>query len=71
MMSNFSDAVKHRLIDVDKSPSELAREIGYSPQYVLALVKGKKRWNEQLMDKVCDVLDLEIKVVAKKEVKAN
>ncbi|TDL57872.1 XRE family transcriptional regulator [Paenibacillus dendritiformis] len=66
-MSNFSNAIKHRLDDVDKKPSELAREIGYSPQYVIDLIKGKKRWNEQLMGKVCDALELEIKIVPKEE----
>jgi cyanate lyase len=62
---NFSDAVKERLDVIDKNPSELARQIGHSPQYVIDLLKGKKRWNEQVMGKVCEALDLEIKVVPK------
>lgn len=66
-MRDFSSAVRHRLVDIDQNPSQLARQIGHTPQYVNDLLKGKRRWNEQVMGKVCDVLGLEIKIVPKQE----
>lgn len=58
----FSKAVKHALAEKDMNPSELARIIGYSPQYVHSLIKGDKRWNEEAMAKACDALGLKITI---------
>lgn len=44
-------------------PADLARRTGYSPQHIHNLLKGEKRWNEESLKKVCDALELEIKVV--------
>lgn len=59
---SFSNTIKHALVDVDMNPSDLARKTGYSPQYIHNLLKGEKRWNEESMQKVCDVLGLELEV---------
>lgn len=61
----FSEKVKVVLAEKEMNPSELARQIGYSPQYVHDLLKGEKRWNEETISKVCNALDLEITVSPK------
>ncbi|MEV2661839.1 helix-turn-helix transcriptional regulator [Paenibacillus larvae] len=60
---NFSDSVKEFLNKEGFSPSDLARKTGYSPQYIIDLLKCKRRWNTDTMAKVCEVLELELKVV--------
>lgn len=62
---DFSRTIKHVLVDKGLKPSDLARMTGYSYQYILDVLKGKRRWNETMIEKVCDVLDLKIKVVPK------
>lgn len=62
---SFSINVKHALVDANMNPSELARATGYSIMYMHNLLNGKRRWNEESMQKVCDVLGLEIKIVPK------
>ena len=64
---SFSETVKRILWERDMNPSELARKIGHSPQYVHDLIKGEKRWNEDTINKVCKALDLEITVAQKTE----
>lgn len=59
---SFSIKVRHALVDADMNPSELARKIDLSPMYVHNLLRGKRRWNEETMLKVCEVLGLEIEV---------
>jgi len=62
---SFSIKVKHALVDMDINAAELARRVGYSSMYIHNLLNGRRRWNEESMQKVCDVLGLEIKVVPK------
>lgn len=53
------------------NPSELARLVGCSPQYMHNLLKGKRRWNETQLSKACDALGLEIKLVPSKQKKGG
>ncbi|MDO7788813.1 helix-turn-helix domain-containing protein [Desulforamulus aquiferis] len=62
---DFSRTIKHVLVDKGLKASDLARMTGYSYQYVLDVLKGKRRWNETMIEKVCEVLDLKVKVVPK------
>jgi DNA-binding Xre family transcriptional regulator len=62
MQMGFSSKVKSVLVEKEMNPSELARQVGYSPQYIHDLLKGDKRWNEETMSKVCDVLGLDITI---------
>ncbi|MGO4543257.1 helix-turn-helix domain-containing protein [Paenibacillus sp. 2TAB23] len=62
----FSTKVKNILAEKEMNPSELARQTGYSPQYIHDLLKGDKRWNEETMSKVCGALDLEITINSRK-----
>lgn len=65
MNSGFAKAVKHALVDANMNMSDLARKTGYSIMYINNLLNGRRRWNEESMLKVCDVLGLEIIVVPK------
>lgn len=64
---DFSNVIRHRLVDHRLNPSELARLTGHSPQYIHNLLNGNRRWNEESMQKVCNTLGLELKVVSKEE----
>lgn len=64
---DFSNVVRHRLVDHKINPSELARMTGHSPQYIHNLLNGNRRWNEESMQKVCDTLGLEMIVIPREE----
>ncbi|AXF39447.1 DNA binding protein [Paenibacillus phage Wanderer] len=62
---SFEKAIKHALVDKGMNVSDLAREIGHSPQYIHNILKGRRRLNTDIMFKICDVLDLEVKILPK------
>ncbi len=55
---NFTATVKARMKVLEMKPVELARETGYSAQYISELLSGRKRWNETTINKVCAVLGI-------------
>ena len=59
----ISQKIKDRMSQLKIKPITLARETGYSPQYICELLAGEKRWNEDVLNKVCDVLQLKIQFV--------
>ena len=62
---DFSKAVKRAMIDQKINISDLAGKVGYSVMYISHLLKGNRRWNEDVIDKVCDVLGLRVQVIEK------
>lgn len=46
--------------------SEIAERSGYTPQYIYGLLNGNRRWNESSIQRVCEALDLEVKLVPKR-----
>ena len=42
--------------------SELARRVKRSPQYIHDILKGRKRWNEDTIQGICDALGLQIEI---------
>jgi len=52
---NFNEIVKKSMADRKIRPSDLARATGYSQQYM-----GHRRWNETTIDKVSQVLGIEV-----------
>lgn len=62
---NFSKAVKKLLKERDLTASDLARMIGYTPQYIHDLLAGNRRWNETTINKTCEALGIEILIVPK------
>lgn len=57
-MINFNKVVLQHMSDKGINKTKLAQEMGYSVQYISALLSGKKRWNEETINKACDVLGL-------------
>jgi transcriptional regulator with XRE-family HTH domain len=57
---NFSRTVKQVMSRKNINASDLARKMGYSPQYISDLLACKKRWNETTMEKACDALGISI-----------
>jgi hypothetical protein len=66
-MDNFSEVVKNELKKQGKSVATFAEEMGFSLQYTYNLInrKGDKRWNEDSIQKACEVLDIAIQFVSK------
>lgn len=58
---NFTQTVKELMGLQNINASNLAKKMGYSPQYISDLLAGKKRWNETTMSKACDVLGIKVK----------
>ncbi|OAB48503.1 helix-turn-helix domain-containing protein [Paenibacillus antarcticus] len=63
---NISDTIKKVLKDKKLNPSDLARMIGYTPQYVHNLLDGNRRWNETTIDKTCFALGLGLEFTTNK-----
>lgn len=59
---NFSEAVKVAMSKTGIKRAELAKATGYSYQYILDLLAGERRWNEDSINKVCDALGIEIQI---------
>ncbi|MCF2719246.1 helix-turn-helix transcriptional regulator [Paenibacillus sp. UKAQ_18] len=64
---NFSNTITKILNQRGLSPSDLSRMTGYSPQYVIDILKGNRRWNETTLSKACEALELEIRLVSIKK----
>lgn len=47
--------------------AEIAERSGYTPQYIYGLLSGNRRWNESSIQRVCEALDLEVKLIPKKK----
>jgi len=62
---SMSEAIGKVLKQRDISPSDLARMTGYTPQYVIDLLKGNRRWNETTLTAACDALGLKIEISEK------
>ncbi|KMZ43962.1 MULTISPECIES: helix-turn-helix transcriptional regulator [Bacillales] len=67
---NFTKVVLSALEKTNMKKTELARATGYSNQYIYDLLSGKRRWNEESINKVCGALGFEI-VIEREEDKAD
>lgn len=58
----FSRVVREKLRENDVSVAVFASKLGFSYQYVYDLLNGRggRRWNEDSMNKACEILDLEL-----------
>jgi transcriptional regulator with XRE-family HTH domain len=63
MYFNFSSVVNNKLKEKNLKAIDLARETGYSPQYICDLLAGHRRWNETTIDKACKALGITIEFV--------
>ncbi|MEK4236499.1 helix-turn-helix domain-containing protein [Paenibacillus sp. FSL H7-0714] len=57
---DFTSTVKNILSQNGMKNAELARQAGYSSQHIHDLLSGDRRWNEDSMNKVCDVLGIKV-----------
>ncbi|WP_233281029.1 helix-turn-helix domain-containing protein [Paenibacillus algicola] len=48
----------------DITKQQLAESTGYSYQYIYDLLNGRRRWNEESLEKVCHSIGLEVNVVS-------
>jgi transcriptional regulator with XRE-family HTH domain len=56
----FSKKIISELKKQRKSQKWLAEQTQISQQFLTDLLKGRRRWHEPLMDKVCAVLKIKI-----------
>lgn len=59
-MKSFSEIVKYGLSKSDKDVNELSEYLEVTPQHVYSLLRGKRRWNEDLFQKSLQFLGIEI-----------
>ncbi|MGB9804089.1 helix-turn-helix domain-containing protein [Desulfofundulus sp.] len=60
---DFSAVVKEKLVQKQLKITDLARLTGLSYAYLIDLLRGRRRWNEDNMHKVCDVLGIKIEFI--------
>ncbi len=54
----FTTIIKDRMKENHVTPNVLAKEIGFTVQYIYKLLAGNKRWNETTMTRACSALNL-------------
>ena len=59
-ISNINSVVIQRMQELNMNKTQLAQATGYTPQYITNLINGNKRWNEDVMLKVFEVLGIDI-----------
>lgn len=59
-MSKFVGLVKKIMNEKNINGNILAKKTGVSSVYIYDLLKGRRRWNESMIDKVCNILGIEI-----------
>lgn len=59
---NFRDTVTELLKERGIKPAALAKQCGLTPQYMYDLLRGRRRWNEKTMNKVCQALNLQLEI---------
>ena len=57
-MQDFNQVVKGELEKTNMTMTQLAKEVGTSPQYISSLLRGDKRWNDTYKQKVSDILGI-------------
>lgn len=60
----FTEAVKAAMEANGIGRADLARATGRSYQYISDLLKGERRWHEQIINEVCEALGLKIEITA-------
>lgn len=64
-MVKISDVVNERITELKKQgytikKNDIAKSTGYSAAYITDLINGDGRWNEEVIEKVFEVLCIEI-----------
>lgn len=67
LKDKINEAIHEGLTIKNMTASDLARELKITPQHVSNLLNGKRRWNETLLNKVVQILGIEVQIRLKKE----
>ena len=67
---NITDPIKNEMRRTNTQTTQLAQMMGISISYASDILTGRKRWNQDTIEKACEALDLEI-VVRKKRIKTD
>jgi len=59
-LKEFVEVVKQTMREQSINGVALAERVGKSSVYIYDLLKGKRRWNADMIDKVCEVLGIGI-----------
>lgn len=59
-MKEFKDVAYVRMAELRIKPKDIAEVMELSVQHIYSLLNGKRRWSEEQITKVCEVLGLEI-----------
>lgn len=57
---DFNTIIKEKLEQKNWKITDLARFSGISYPYLVDLIKGRRRWNEDTMEKACKALGIAI-----------
>lgn len=60
---SFAERARRRMTEMGLKASDVARETGYSAQYISDLLLGHRRWNETTINSVCQVLGMKVEFV--------
>lgn len=62
LKDKINETIQNGLKAKNMKASELARKLDITPQHMSNLLKGKRRWNETLLNKAIRVLNIEIQI---------
>lgn len=57
---NFTEIVKSAMKNKGLNTADVARGSGYSYQHIYDLLAGERRWNEESINRVSEVLGIQI-----------
>lgn len=55
---NFREVLKKQMEEKKLTAQDIAENVGCSKSYIYDLLKGARRFNEEIEDKICDYLGL-------------
>lgn len=61
-MNIFTDSIKYEMQEQNLTISELAAKSGAKVSYLSKLLKGERRWNDEILAKVLNALNLEVEI---------
>jgi len=55
---NFTEVVRKKIKEKNYKITDIAHKTGYSYMYCIDLLRGRRRWNEDTIDKFCEALGI-------------
>ncbi len=66
-MDDLIKVIKQQLKQKGLTANKLAKDLGYSSVYLYDLLKGRRRFNETITNKICTALQIQIEYKITKE----